>query len=424
MNNSAIEEKGDFLKGVVSIYRVNKETGERELWDRKENTITISGMQWVLEKMFGLYLDSDHGKSYEALDQDTNLITPDLNTYKNTVMGVDPNTEGYDVMEDDISANHFIQGFMIGTGGSGEDTITSKNTNYSFVYLRNPIPFQQTQSTLDSSIRDRYLGNMKNASNNFTNSYFIKKFDERPHIYHSWWRDGQKWDYVDPVTQENLGPSSGQVTKTNRIETYVQMKMSIDTENGDCAEWFSHQANSNATGQISELGLVAYDAKEGDKSNITRLYKKQIKRFLSLLFDGSKREDTDKQDLITLANEIKTQMDGIGIENYSQSNINDFMVVINTIAGYTTNDLTDGVIAEYQDSLSSTDSIEANALYTRKNEFYTVTDKFMDYMSASEFDSLSADEAQRIKLITYYTFNAIPIEKNWGIEIIYRIYAN
>ena len=35
---------------------------------------------------------------------------------------------------------------MPSNGGSGEDSITTKNTDYSFISLRNPIPFQQTQA--------------------------------------------------------------------------------------------------------------------------------------------------------------------------------------------------------------------------------------------------------------------------------------
>ena len=93
---------------------------------------------------------------------------------------------------------------MVGTGGSGEDAITTKNTDYSFINLRNPIPFQQTQigstvSGLDSSIAGQYLGVYRQATGSTSKSYYIKKFDGSPHIYHNWWRDGQKWDYLDPV---------------------------------------------------------------------------------------------------------------------------------------------------------------------------------------------------------------------------------
>ena len=61
---------------------------------------------------------------------------------------------------------------------------------------------------------------------------------------------------------------------------------------------------------------------------------------------------------------------------------------------------------------------------TLKHEFIYEEDKFVYYLSSAEFDTLTTDEAQRIKLVTYYTFNSIPLQKNWRTLINYRIYAN
>jgi hypothetical protein len=48
----------------------------------------------------------------------------------------------------------------------------------------------------------------------------------------------------------------------------------------------------------------------------------------------------------------------------------------------------------------------------------------MHYLEDPAFDGMSSDEAQRIKLITYYTFNSIPLQEDWRLKIYYRIYAN
>ena len=273
------------LKGVVRIYVEDPTTHKRTLWHEAHNTFVLSGMQWILMKMFGLHLDSNHGTKYEEIDQDTTIAVPDLND--DNMLGIGVDTDDYSVMNADISENHFIQGFVIGNGGSGEDAITTKNTDYSFVNLRNPIPFQQTQLSgsttgLDSSIAGQYLGVYRQSGGSTTKSYYIKKFDTRPHIYHSWWRDGQKWDYLDPVQTGDLGPDAKNgLGKTNRIETYVQVEMSIDTRNGDCLEYFNHEG-STQTAMINELGLVAFDTIPGQRSIIETLYKTTIKNSLSL----------------------------------------------------------------------------------------------------------------------------------------------
>ena len=152
-------------------------------------------------KMFGLYLDAPHGVDYERLNKDTNLVIPELN--QDTLLGIGTDPTMYTTMNENLASNHIVQGFMIGNGGSGEDQMTTKNTDYSFINLRNPIPFRQTNEPLTDG---KYLGKIRVGTHAYTNSYYIKSFEQTPHIYNGWWRDGQKWDEIDPVTQDDLGP--------------------------------------------------------------------------------------------------------------------------------------------------------------------------------------------------------------------------
>jgi hypothetical protein len=403
------------LRGHVQIYRENTITKEKALWYEDDNIIPISGYQWILMKMFGLYLDSSHNKSYEDISKDTTVVIPDLNNSGVYQLGVDP--ADYTTMDADISENHFIQGFMIGNGGSGEDSITTKNTNYSFTKLRNPIPFQQTQTSLSSDIAGQYLGMLRVGSSSFSKSYYIKKFDEQPHIYHSWWRDGQKWDYVDPVTQNDLGPDAvNGIGKTNRIETYAECKMSLNED--DCIAYFSHDG-STQTAVVNELGLVAYDTVPGVRSIIEQVYQRKIKEFLNIIFDNNLHDEDHNNEVITMAAEIYTVIEQL--KQYNQSNINSFIETVDTIAGCKAESID---YLSFQNELTSDDNIAVEAFYNQNGSLVYTTDKFLDHMSDSAFSGLSTDEAQRIKLITYYTFNSIPLQSNWRILINYRIYAN
>lgn len=424
----SFDDKEHGLRGHVSIYRENKKTKEKTLWYEGDNTITISGYQWILMKMFDLYMDSKHSVPYEDLSKDTTLIIPDLNNSGSYQIGIDP--ELYSTMDSNISENNFIQGFMVGNGGSGEDAITTKNTDYSFIRLRNPIPFQQTQTSLDPSIADKYLGVLRMGSSSFSKSYYIKKFDETPHIYHSWWRDGQKWDYVDPVTPNDLGPNATNgVGKTNRIETYVQCKLSID-EN-DCLSYFSHDGSSQ-TALLNELGLVAYDAIYGSRSIINKSYDTMIKTILTIIFDNNRTTD-DIQHVISLSSELYTVFQNLKINSNpnaptfievaaSQTNINNF---INNILEISTATVDNIDIDGLKNSLSNTENnIGVVAHYNQNGILIYVNDEFKTHLSNQVFNNLSTDEAQRIKLITYYTFNSIPLESNSRTIIDYRIYAN
>lgn len=417
-----VQHEKSGLRGHVQVFRRNKKTNEVSLWDEKDNIIPISGYQWILMKMFGLYLDSKHQVLYEDISQDTTVVIPDLNNAGQFQIGVDPSK--YSVMNSNISENHIIQGFMVGNGGAGEDSVTTKNTDYSFMKLRNPIPFQQTQQgSLDSSIAGKYTGVLRVSSstssdNYFSQSYYIKKFDETPHIYHSWYRDGQRWDYVDPVSQNDLGPDAvNGVGKTNRIETYCQCKLTISED--DCIAYFSHEGNTQ-TALINELGLVAYDTIPGTRTIVESAYTQYIKKFITIVFDNN-RTTEDVTESFTLANTISTIMSENKISSYDQTNINNFINIINWYKTQTSSSI---VFSALQDSLSSDTYIEVEAFYNQNGTLMYTTDKFLEYLSSSSFDTLSIDAAQRIKTITYYTFKSLPLDSNFEILFNYRIYTN
>ena len=416
------------LRGEVTIYRQNIETGEKELWFKDHNTFVISGMQWILMKMFNLHLDSIHDRnsSYENIGQDTTVVIPDLNEDGQLRIGRDPHGDsntGYTVMNEDIPSNHFIQGFVVGNGGSGEDIITTKNTDYSFINLRNPIPFQQSSSgeRLDPSIAGKYLGVYRQPGS-ADKSYYIKKFDDRPHIYHSWWRDNQRWDYVDPVTPGDLGPNALTSPKTNRIETYAEVQMSIDTTNSDCLGYFK---NAGQTAMINELGLVAFDTIPGERSLVELMYERKIKRILALIFDNNNRSESVDEEVITLATDIFSVMNTV--DTTYQTNLHEFKLTMMTLS----NKLIGSIdYSQLQQELTAVDehqtpiNIGVEAFYNQNGVFIYTTDKFLDYMADASFSTMTTDEAQRIKLVTYYTFNAIPLQANWKVLINYRVYAN
>ena len=419
-----INDRANALHGHVQVFVRNKKTGEKKLWSESDNVITLSGYQNILLRSFGLRLDSLHKVSYidSNIGRDTNLVTPDLNDQ--SVFGIGRKIDEYSPMVDEFSNTHFIQGFMVGNQGAGEDNITTKNTNYSFINLRNPIPFRQTSDVLNPEIANKYLGiyNIPNASEltGFAKSYYIKKFDETPHMYHTWWEENQEWDKVDPVTVDQLGPDNSTAAKTNRIASYIQCEMSIDSD--DCVSYFSH-AGATQSPVINELGLVSYNTIPGLRSVYEATYTAYIKDFIRLIFTNNITDD-EKQEIIQLASaiyEILTAEEG-NITTYGQANINNFVALVTEIGAIEDPTLMD--IQSYRDRLGASDNIEVEAFYNQMGVFQYETDKFLTYLSGSEFTGLSTDEAERIKLVTYYTFNSIPLSSEVDILISYRIYTN
>lgn len=413
------------LHGHVQIFKEDTKTGKVSLWDENDNIIPISGYQFILMKMFGLYLDSPHNKQgnvYENIGKDTNLTIPDMNNTDQLAIGIDP--AKYSSMEDDISSDYFVKGFMIGNGGSGEDNITTKNSDYSFIKLRNPIPFQQTNGStpLDSSIAGQYLGGLRGSSaNKFPTAYYIKKFDETPHIYHTWWRDGQKWDYVDPVTKNDLGPNAKSgVGKTNRIATYAECKLSISES--DCIAYYNKTGNTE-TAVVNELGLVCFDTTYGTRSIAEMAYNKLIKELIMLVFD-KKDTSTDRDaKAIAIAKDVLAVLkaDEFDITSYGQTNINACVDVIETIANSTEGNIAyDVCMTEFVKDTN----IGVEALYNQDGTLISTKDTFLTNLSDAAFSTLTVDEAERIRLVTYYPFKSSALESNVRLLIYYRIYAN
>ena len=422
----SVNDKTSPLMGEISIYRKNKNTGETILHEKSKNVISISGYQWILMKMFGLYLDSYHGEGTDADDmgRDSTIVIPDLNNDNQMAIGIAPTD--YTKMEENIASNHFIQGFMIGNGGSAEDAITAKNTNYSFIKLRNAIPFRQTSptTTLSPTEANKYLGIYRPSasSNGGVKSYYIKKFDDRPHIYHSWWKDGERWDYVDPVTENDLGPnaSNGQ-GKSNRIETYIETHLSLD-EN-DCISYFNQNGN-NSSAVVNELGLVAFDTIPGVLSIVETLYDTHVEKLIKLIYGNTTYDEDLVTRIKTISSEIITVLNHV-LENTQETHIIAFLNVLDGIVNTAEGETIDFDTVKQNLCLDS--NIEVDPSYYIDQTFKYATDKFKEYADEAAYAVTGAeitDEAQRIKLITYYTFNALPIQSDWEILIYYRIYAN
>ena len=121
---------------------------------------------------------------------------------------------------------------------------------------------------------------------------------------------------------------------------------------------------------------------------------------------------------------------GIELSSYNQVNINGFLDVMTEIKDTAESTITTETWNTWQTKLACDDvatygeNIYVDAHYNRSGDFVYSEDKFLEYLSSTEFSALTNDEAQRIRLITYYTFKSIPLDDAWKITVLYRIYAN
>ena len=194
-------------------------------------------------------------------------------------------------------------------------------------------------------------------------------------------------------------------------------------DENDCVAFFDH--DGNGTAQINELGLVAFDTIPGVLSTVEKVYDTHIKKMLKLIYGNN----TYTVELLTkiqnLASEIKTVLTET-LGTTEESHILEFIGTLDDILGINVEDETT-VLDTIKADLRTDANIEVEDVYNADQTFLYSTDKYKEYADTAAYavtDASITDEAQRIKLITYYTFNALPIQSDWEILIYYRIYAN
>jgi hypothetical protein len=183
-------------------------------------------------------------------------------------------------------------------------------------------------------------------------------------------------------------------------------------------------ANNSQTPAINELGLVAFDTTlNGVRSIYLEMYRMYVKPLISILFKSGELTETDKGYLRILATNITSiisNQDQVYREQENIASLYTLCVAIQADQAFPVEN-----IQEYQETLGSEECLSVIAYYNQYGEYSHEVDQFKTIVTTDEtFDTSEPDEAQRIKLVTYYTFKSIPIEENWETLINYRIYAN
>lgn len=277
-NESTSKHQNTFWNGTsISAYhgyRYNKRTGKSE-WDEvifedAHNIVTISGVQFAMEKLFGI---------------SGNINVPSL--YSELQIGAVEDTVASKVIQtpagtktSPYSASDDICLFAIGLTGTGESSITKYPVNYREKSIELAklaedntnlngiiIPFRYTQQTLTAAEQKMYFG--KKTVDGY-NAYYLKKFDAEPTIRHIWKTDS------DDETETDISASEvWDITRNTPARSYTEMILTISHK--DVKEWV------NVTGKIGEpifntisLYHGEYNQVGGDYMNVKMFSKAYI----------------------------------------------------------------------------------------------------------------------------------------------------
>lgn len=234
------------------------------------NTVTIGGVQYAMEQIFG---------------ETGPVSVPTL--YDELGVGL-PNAVYQDVVVPDPDGDHnmpYHYGnrvvlFGIGLTGSAENNITKYPVNYRERGIQGTrvaedgteldgimIPFRYTSQDLTENEQRKYFG--KKKSNDYT-AYYLKRF-ENPALVRHLWSVGSADDGDIEVTNAEVWTS----TRTTAVQSIAEMQLKIT--NKDIKEFF------NITGRIDDprfntvaLFSADYNQALGDYENVKMFSKLYI----------------------------------------------------------------------------------------------------------------------------------------------------
>ena len=190
-----------------------------ELWEDSNMTV-LGGAMFTLMKSFGL----DRG----PID----------------IATVNELLEIANVPRKDIKDN-FVSLFGIGTGGAGETAAQVLEVEVQERTMNKFLPMRTITTELPSVQKDKYWLRKELLDGKGTILYYLKKIQNIE--IKCLWKDG-----VDGEDGSPVGDDVWNTTRTDAIETFVELTLRVDKVDG--VEWFDYTANADQP-EFSELGL-------------------------------------------------------------------------------------------------------------------------------------------------------------------------
>lgn len=208
---------------------------------RTRNMVPIGGVQYAMEKIFGVTTDQIAVPSLYEL---TGIGLPDT---ANPGSSADERFLTPDGEKSVIyRLGHNVCLFGVGITGSAENTITEYKVDYrenaidmhktltdNTVLVGEMLPFRYTSETLTATERKNYFG--KKTGSDGKTGFYLKRFEQPAEIYHV----RKTGEEIEDEEERQLVSSSEVWEYTNginNVETYTEMVLKISKK--DIKQWF------------------------------------------------------------------------------------------------------------------------------------------------------------------------------------------
>lgn len=247
---------------VIMGYGLHRKNGISDLDEvifREHNMVPIGGVQYAMEKIFGvsttqitipsLYTLTGIGLPDTAAPgtgADEHFLTPDGE--KNVIYRI----------------GHNVCLFGVGITGSAENSVTSYKVDYrenaidmhktltdNTVLVGEMLPLRYTSETLTQVDRRKYFG--KKTGKNGKTGYYLKRFEQPAEIYHVR-KTGEEVEDEDERPLVSPSEVWEYTNGINNVETYTEMVLKISKK--DLKEWFT-EIEQEDKARVNTLALYS-----------------------------------------------------------------------------------------------------------------------------------------------------------------------
>lgn len=229
-----------------------------------QNTVPLGGVQYVMERCFGVRGPISVPTLYRPdTEEITGIGKPDSNSPTETYPS--PDGDKRIIYRD----GHLVQLFGIGITGHAENDVTVYPVDYrensininmttadGTIVTGTMIPFRHTAEELNEIDVKKYFGKLTKDG---ITSYFLKRFEQDPAIKHIW-KTGEDDENETEVSQDEVWQNN---VGSNTVETFTEIILKITKK--DVKEWFT-SIDQQARARITTIALFngEYVVDEGE----------------------------------------------------------------------------------------------------------------------------------------------------------------
>lgn len=261
---------------------------DEEIW-KGENTVPISGVQQILEMMFGvkgpIFINTLYGRHGIGL--------PDEPAVPSFLVPDNEDIEGSATLKEAIyQPGHLCQLFGLGITGTAENNITIHKVGYRETDIEMVVhtadgsydgimlPFRYTESELDPNERQMYFGKKLDTTTGKI-GYYLKRFEAFPEIKHIWRSsDMQGTKAIETVANND---TIWDMSRDDALKSLIEIHFVISED--DLKEYFNYKLDDPGAARFNTIALFSGRYSEvgkpdneqfGDYCNVTLFSKLNI----------------------------------------------------------------------------------------------------------------------------------------------------